>query len=71
MRRRTKKFVILLLAGALPLAGPALAQGSIGGPAKQPPRIGGPAKPTSVVPSQKGAVAVPPTTQSTVKNTKK
>ncbi len=70
MRSHAVKPAILLLAGVLPLAGPALAQGSIGGPAKQT-GIGGPAKSTAIVPSQKGAVAVRPATQTTVKSTKK
>jgi hypothetical protein len=70
MRRHAKTFPILLLAGILPLAGPVFAQGSIGGPAKQT-GIGGPAKSTPPVPSQKGTVTVPPTTQNTVKKTKK
>jgi hypothetical protein len=70
MRRHAKTFAILLLAGLLASAGPVFAQGTIGGPAKQS-GIGGPAKPTSVVPSHKGATTVPPTTQNTVKNTKK
>jgi len=74
MRRHAKSLVmtlaILLPASGVPLAGSAFAQGSIGGPAKQT-GIGGPAKPTSLMPSHKGTTTVPPTTQTTVKTTKK
>ena len=74
MSRRAKTFAmtftILILASAVPLAGSAFAQSSVGGPAKQT-GIGGPAKPTSLVPSQKGTTAVPPTPQNAVKTTKK
>jgi hypothetical protein len=61
MTRLAKMVAIVLLASAIPLAGPAFAQASIGGPSKQR-QIGGPAKTPSLAPSQKvGTVTVPQT----------
>jgi hypothetical protein len=62
MNRHAKMVAILLLASAVPLAGPAFAQASLGGPTKQR-QIGGPAKTPSLTPSQKvGTVTSPATT---------
>jgi hypothetical protein len=64
--------LVLAFAGALALAGPVFAQGSVGGPTKQT-GLGQPTKPPSpLMPSQKtGTVTVPTMTQNASANSGK